>query len=82
VLGVTASSSGKWENEFAWLDSLKRCSALPAEGGLMLPTIGDRHNHRFARNPYFHLHQMHPTFALLVSIILFVLMAWFLFETR
>jgi len=48
----------------------------------MLPTIGDRHNHRFARNPYFHLHQMHPTFALLVSIILFVLMAWFLFETR
>jgi hypothetical protein len=48
----------------------------------MVPTVTGQHRNRFARNPYFHLHQMHPTFALLVSIILFVLMAWFLFETR
>jgi hypothetical protein len=48
----------------------------------MVSPTADRHHHRFDRNPYFHLHQMHPTFALLVSIILFVLMAWFLFETR
>jgi hypothetical protein len=48
----------------------------------MLPTIAERYKNRFARNPYFHLHQLHPTFALIGSILLFVLMALFLFETR
>ena len=48
----------------------------------MLSTLGDRQKNRLARNPYFHFHQMHPTFALIASVILFVLMALFLFETR
>lgn len=48
----------------------------------MLPILGDRSRNRFSRNPYFHFHAMHPTFALIASLVLFVLMALFLFETR
>jgi len=48
----------------------------------MLPAIDVRHRNRFGRNPYFHYHPLHPTFGLIASIVLFVLMAWFLFETR
>ena len=48
----------------------------------MLPTMGGRYRNRFDRNPYFHYHPLHPTFALIGAIILFVLMALFLFETR
>lgn len=48
----------------------------------MLPTIADRSRNRFTRNPYFHFHQLHPTFALIASVVLFLLMALFMFETR
>ena len=48
----------------------------------MVPTLTSRQRNRFAHNPYFHFHQLHPTFALIASIVLFVLMALFLFEPR
>ena len=48
----------------------------------MFSPIADRYRNRFARNPYFHFHQLHPTFALIASGVLFVLMALFLYETR
>lgn len=48
----------------------------------MLPTIGDRYRNRLAHNAYFHFHPLHPAFGLVASIVLFVLMALFWFETR